>query len=59
MTDTNSLAHTTWNCKYHLVFAPKFRRQVIYGKIKADVDDIRPAYGLTTNTNLFVVQLGK
>ncbi|MBR3394004.1 MAG: IS200/IS605 family transposase, partial [Firmicutes bacterium] len=26
MKDTNSLAHTTWNCKYHLVFAPKFRR---------------------------------
>ena len=40
MTDTNSLAHTTWNCKYHLVFAPKFRRQVIYGKIKADVGKI-------------------
>ena len=29
--DTNSLAHTTWNCKYHIVFAPKYRRQVIYG----------------------------
>ena len=40
MKDTNSLAHTTWNCKYHLVFAPKFRRQVIYGKIKADVGKI-------------------
>ncbi len=32
--DTNSLAHTKWNCKYHIVFAPKYRRQVIYGKIK-------------------------
>ena len=40
MKDTNSLAHTTWNCKYHLVFAPKFWRQVIYGKIKADVGKI-------------------
>ena len=30
--DTNSLAHTKWNCKYHIVFAPKYRRQVIYGK---------------------------
>ena len=38
--DTNSLAHTTWNCKYHIVFAPKYRRQVIYGKIKADIGDI-------------------
>ncbi len=30
--DTNGLAHTKWNCKYHIVFAPKYRRQVIYGK---------------------------
>ena len=35
--DTNSIAHTTWNCKYHIVFAPKYRRQVIYGKIKGDI----------------------
>ncbi|KMY51506.1 transposase [Peribacillus loiseleuriae] len=27
--DNNNLAHTTWNCKYHNVFAPKYRRQVI------------------------------
>ena len=35
--DTESLAHTQWNCKYHIVFAPKYRRQVIYGKIKVDI----------------------
>ena len=35
--DTESLAHTKWNCKYHIVFAPKYRRQVIYGKIKQDI----------------------
>ena len=35
--DKDSLAHTKWNCKYHIVFAPKYRRQVIYGKIKADI----------------------
>ncbi len=35
--DTNSLAHTKWNCKYHIVFAPKYRRQIIYGKIKRDI----------------------
>ena len=35
--DTNSLAHTKWNCKYHIVFAPKYRRKVIYGKIKVDI----------------------
>ncbi|WP_459478920.1 IS200/IS605 family transposase [Clostridium saccharoperbutylacetonicum] len=40
MKDTNSLSHTTWNCKYHIVFAPKYRRQVIYGKIKNDIGKI-------------------
>ena len=35
--DTSSLAHTKWNCKYHIVFAPKYRRQIIYGKIKKDI----------------------
>lgn len=35
--DTDSLAHTRWNCKYHIVFEPKYRRQIIYGKIKADI----------------------
>ena len=38
--DKNSLSHTMWECKYHLVFAPKYRRQVIYGKIKADIGRI-------------------
>ena len=38
--DRESLSHTTWNCKYHVVFAPKYRRQVIYGKIKADIGNI-------------------
>ena len=35
--DKNSLAHTSWNCKYHIVFAPKYRRQVIYGKLNQDI----------------------
>lgn len=38
--DKNTLSHTTWESKYHIVFAPKFRRQVIYGAIKADVVNI-------------------
>ena len=39
--DTNSsLSHTTRNCKYHIVFVPKYRRQVIYGKIKGDIGNI-------------------
>ena len=37
---SDSLSHTTWNCKYHIVFAPKYRRQIVYGKIKADVGRI-------------------
>ena len=35
--ETDSLAHTKWNCKYHIVFAPKYRRQVIYGQIRSDI----------------------
>ena len=35
--DKNSLAHTRWECKYHVVFAPKYRRQVIYKDVKADI----------------------
>ncbi|HVI41448.1 MAG TPA: IS200/IS605 family transposase [Anaerovoracaceae bacterium] len=38
--DNESLAHSKWNCKYHIVFAPKFRRQVIYGRIKTDIGKI-------------------
>ena len=38
--DKNSLAHTTWERKYHIVFAPKYRRKVVYGKIRADVGHI-------------------
>ena len=40
MNDTNSLSQSKWNCKYHIVFAPKYRRQAIYGKIKADIGQI-------------------
>ena len=35
--DTNSLAHTKWECKYHIVFATKYRRQIIYGQIRLDI----------------------
>ena len=38
--DIDSLSHSKWNCKCHIVFAPKFRKQIIYGKIKADVGRI-------------------
>lgn len=35
--DNNSLAHTTWNCKYYIVFAPKYRRKVAYGDMRAEI----------------------
>ena len=38
--DNNSLSHTTWNCKYHIVFAPKYRRKVIYGELRQDIANI-------------------
>ena len=40
MSTDNSLSHTRWNCKYHIVFIPKYRRKEIYGKIKADIGAI-------------------
>ena len=38
--DIGQLQHTTWRCQYHVVFAPKFRRLVIYGQIKKDIGQI-------------------
>ena len=37
---TNSLAHTKWNCKYHIVFAPKYRRKVFYDEHRLEVREI-------------------
>lgn len=38
--DNQSLAHTSWKCKYHIVFAPKYRRKEIYGKLRTDIGKI-------------------
>lgn len=35
--DISSLSHTKWNCQYHIVFCPKYRRKVIYHKLRADI----------------------
>ena len=40
MNDTRSLTHSKWRCKYHIVFAPKFRRKVIYGKLRVEIGQI-------------------
>ena len=37
MDDINNLSHSKWRCKYHIVFAPKYRRQAIYGDIRKDI----------------------
>lgn len=38
--DDSSLSHTRWNCKYHIVFIPKYRRKAIYGKLRVDIGGI-------------------
>ncbi|KAF1296739.1 transposase [Enterococcus sp. JM4C] len=38
--DKDSLSHTVWKCKYHIVFAPKYRRQIIYGKYRVSIGEI-------------------
>ena len=38
--DTNSLAHTKWDCKYHIVFAPKYRRKVFYEDKRLEIREI-------------------
>ena len=40
MTETHTLSHTTWNCKYHVVFAPKYRRKIYYGEKRAEIGAI-------------------
>ena len=38
--DVHSLSHTAWNCKYHIVFAPKYRRKVFYGEKRREIGAI-------------------
>ena len=38
--DNNSLSHTRWSCQYHIVFIPKYRKKVMYGKVREDVREI-------------------
>lgn len=40
MSDENSLSHTKWNCKYHIVFGPKYRRKVFYGEKRREIGEI-------------------
>ncbi len=38
--DASSLSYTRWNCKYHIVFIPKYRRKALYGKLRVDIGGI-------------------
>ena len=38
--DNNSLSHTKWKCQYHIVFIPKYRKKVLYGKVRHDIREI-------------------
>ncbi|MBE5789294.1 MAG: IS200/IS605 family transposase [Clostridiales bacterium] len=38
--DDQSISHTRWKCQYHIVFIPKYRRKVMYGKVRTDVREI-------------------
>ena len=38
--DNKSISHTTWNCTYHIVFIPKYRKKILFGKVRKDVGEI-------------------
>ena len=38
--EVNSLSHTSWNCKYHVIFAPKYRRKVFHGEKRREIGEI-------------------
>ena len=46
--DVHSLSHTSWNCKYHIVFAPKYRRKVFYGQKRKEIVEIPPKYSVSS-----------
>ena len=47
--DIISLTHTKWRCQYHLVFAPKYRRKIIYGKYKGSIINVGVSAKQTKN----------
>ncbi|SDM89601.1 Transposase IS200 like [Megasphaera paucivorans] len=40
--DSLNLAHAKWKCQYHIVFIPKYRRRVLYGKLRLDIKEVIP-----------------
>ncbi len=56
MNDIKSLSHSKWRCKYHIVFAPKYRRLEVYGKLKADIGVILRKLCEQKNVNIIEAQ---
>ena len=59
MSDINSLSHSKWRCKYHIVFAPKYRRMAIYGEIKQDIGKILRQLCENKGVNIIEAELCK
>lgn len=55
--DMNSLSHTKWECKYHVVFAPKFRRKIIYGQLRKDISSILSALCKRKNVEIIEAEM--
>ena len=43
--DNKSLSHTKWECKYHIVFIPKYRKKKLYGAIRKDLEELHRLAG--------------
>ena len=56
MNNIKSLSHSKWRCKYHIVFAPKYRRLEVYGKLKADIGEILRKLCEQKNVNIIEAQ---
>ena len=56
MNDIKRLSHSKWKCKYHIVFAPKYRRLEIYGKLKTDIGAILRKLCEQKNVNIIEAQ---
>ena len=37
MMTSNKLSHTVWECKYHVVWVPKYRRKIVYGRLRKEI----------------------
>ena len=55
--DINSLSHSKWRCKYHIVFAPKYRRKEIYGDIRKDIGVILRKLSEQKNVEIIEAEL--